>query len=164
MRKSRLKTILWLLLGVLTVVCSTSGLVLARNNWSAEDQSDWLGQSGEASWATSVLFWNEAEVSDENGMEFGAWLADGYMRDHENSNIQAVGYWEVLLWVRPRENEGWSDSGHGDMIGLDKGSSVGNALQGLKLRPEPVTLAVLMISNLMAVSVRIIRKYRPRLR
>ena len=167
MRKSRLKTVFWLLLGVLTVVCSANGSLRGQNDWSVEDQSGWVGQTGEVSWAQAVLFWNQAQMSSQDAqieMEFGAWLDQAYMRDHENRNPQAGWDFQALLSLRPRENRDWLESGNKDMIGLDRGSSIGNALQGLKFRPEPVTTAVLMISNLMAVSVRISRKYRPRLR
>ncbi len=126
MRKSRLKTGFWLVLGVLTIVCSSSGSLLAQNNWSVEDQSGWLGQT-----------WNPQVGGDSQAS---------------------------LLRIRPRENGDWLESGYKGMIGLDKGSSIGNALGELRLRPEPVTLAVLMISNLVAVSVRITRKYRLQLR
>ncbi len=148
MRKSRLKMVFWLLLGLLTVACSANGSLLGQNDWSVEEQSGWVGQTGEVSWAKVVLFWDE-----------------GYMRDHEDRNPQGGGNWQAgLLWLRPRETGDWVESGPRGVIGLDKGSSMGNTLGELRLRPEPVTLGVLMISNLMTVGVRMARKYRPRLR
>ena len=127
MRTSRLKTIFWLLLGVLTVVCSAHASLLDQTNCPVEDQSSSLDQ-------TAI-----PQPSAD-------WQAE-------------------LLWIRPREKNGdCHESRTISLIGLDKASSIRNTLQELRLTPEPVTLAVLMVGNLLTASLRLTHKYRPQLR